>query len=190
MWILPETCLGIFNIYFFKNISNCKMENVTTLSYCHWAMKITALIITYRQCFNFVMTLLHRMVYSVQFWRPSFSWRLSASLHLTLPTKQTHTTILCWKSLSHINIHFTFEPTDNIFLTTFNPFTLRSYYYFSLLFVAQFLWYLFREFGIGSTNNPSILFSEILVACLLSMVLIMWGENLFWSLLGVKGLRL
>lgn len=128
LWILPETCLGIFNIYFFKNISNCKMENATTLSYYHWAMKITALIITYRQCFNFVMTLLHRMVYSVQFWRPSFSWRLSASLHLTLPTKQTHTSIPCWKSLSHINIHFTFEPTDYIFLTTFNPFTLRSYY--------------------------------------------------------------
>ena len=40
------------------------MENVTTLSYCYWAMKITALIITYRQCFNFVMTLLHRMVVS------------------------------------------------------------------------------------------------------------------------------
>ena len=115
-------------IYFFKNISNCKMENVTTLSYCHRAMKITALIITYRQCFNFVMTLLHKMVYSVQFWRPSFSWRLSASLHLTLSTKQTHTSIPCWKSLSHINIHFTFEPTDNIFLMTFNPFTLRSYY--------------------------------------------------------------
>ena len=117
LWILPETCLGIFNIYFFKNISNCKMENVTTLSYCHWAMKITALIITYRQCFNFVMTLLHRMVYSVQFWRPSFSWSLSASLHLTLSTKQTHTSIPCWKSLSHINIHFTFEPTDNIIIS-------------------------------------------------------------------------
>ena len=46
------------------------MENVTTLSYCHRAMKITALIITYRHCFNFVMTLLenyYRMVYSVQF---------------------------------------------------------------------------------------------------------------------------
>ena len=43
------------------------------------------------------------------------------------------------------------------------------------------------EFGIGSAANPLLKFFFILITCLLDIVLILYGEILSWSLMGVKG---
>ena len=37
---------------------------------------------------------------------------------------------------------------------------------------------------------PKLIFLFTLITCLLDIVLILYGEILFWSLMGVKGLRL
>ena len=53
----------------------------------------------------------------------------------------------------------------------------------------QFLQFYCGEFGIGSTYNPQLIFSFILITCLLDIVLIFEREILSFSLIGVKGLR-
>ena len=41
------------------------------------------------------------------------------------------------------------------------------------LFVIQFLWFKFREFGFGSTNTPLLIFFLILKTCQLVIVLVL-----------------
>ena len=55
-------------------------------------------------------------------------------------------------------------------------------------FIAiQLLWCQVREFGIGSTKNSLIDNSVlILITCLLDIELILQGEILFWSHMGVN----
>ena len=45
------------------------------------------------------------------------------------------------------------------------------------------------EFGIGSTNNLLTNIFLILITCLLDIVLMLYGEILSWSLMGIKGLK-
>ena len=45
-----------------------------------------------------------------------------------------------------------------------------------------------RKFSFGSTNNPLIDIFSFPITCQLDIILILYGEILSWSLMGVSGL--
>ena len=60
---------------------------------------------------------------------------------------------------------------------------LLTFYHTVIMMLLRRIWYWI------SSWIPSLISSFILITCLLDIVLMLWGEILFWSLIRVEGLR-
>ena len=98
-----------------------------------------------------------------------------------------HKLVFNWLLIEKFLIKYQKSKTKVNTLTPSTLSLLRSSKKFSFLSVIRFLWCYFGEVDIASTNNPLLIFFFILITCLFDIVMILWGEILSWSFMGVKG---